>query len=205
MQRGTRRQSGDDPVQRLAARHLRYRRRVNFYPTHAVIWAAHCARLPRMQPESVAVKLVRPPTDEAGAASVVRLPVAPIPLPCPAQFETLEVYLYSRHKGVFVKAILAHPLLQAPDLLPIVSAMDRFEVAPVVRSLIKRYRTVDDLLRVASGVFGCYHNMMVLGVVDDGAWASVNYAWQVVLAAIEMLETVGADVDIPDVPAAAQA
>ena len=46
---------------------------------------------------------------------------------------------------------------------------------------------------------------MLLRVVDDGAWASVNYAWQVVLAAIEMLETVGADVDIPDAPAAAPA
>lgn len=173
-----------DPVSRQIARSLKYRREVALFPTHAAIWAAHCSRLPRITKEDNPIKLVRKP-GEKEAASCVRLPVVPIPIPYPAKFFAIELYVYTLLGGLFIGHLL--PCSEIKYFMPPEAKVGDSFFTKLVNDLANFYNLYD-LCRLARNVYGAYQNMIVLGMVDDGIWEALDFAWQTVRKAMEIVD-----------------
>ena len=170
---------GPNPVARLASYNMRHRRAVAIFPTHGAIWAAHCANLPRLQPppSPVPMQTVRTPAEHGkDAATALQLPVVPIQIPYPDQFFGLQVFIYSRDRHSFVQYMLPFPGMRPYQYTPIQNAM-RASNVEALAELLAKWWDMDRLLRIARNVFGCYHNMEVLGIVDDEAWECLQFAW----------------------------
>ena len=165
-------------------RQMPLKRMVRFYPTNAVIWAAHCARLPRMD----SVPIVREPSATEAAMTACRLPVVPVPVPCPPKFRAVQVYVYTRDPVQLLREIIIFPqTLRKEEYHPLAVAMREHSAEPLVAALA-RYYDVHTILCIACGVWGARSNMEVLGMVERPAWDAVLFAWTVIMQALERRE-----------------
>ncbi|KAL1748280.1 hypothetical protein HDZ31DRAFT_71692 [Schizophyllum fasciatum] len=144
-------------------------RKVQLLPVHAPVLAAHCARLPPFAPAREHLL--------SSVPAALALPVRPVSLPAPAQCALLLGYLYVRDAQG-----LLHALLPAP-LPPVDLAAPAFPVARCARAMARAH-TPAALVGLAGRVHGLWQNACALGVDDDGLWAAMQLAWQVLLGAI---------------------
>ena len=177
---------GTNPVERQR-RQMPFKREVGLFPTNAVIWAAHCARLPRISPSAVPMKLVREPSETQAAATVCKLPVVPLRMPHPPKFYALQVYVYTRSPSMLLKQLFLFPRLDYAEHPPLAAAMNDRTAEPLVAALVKYY-DMPTLLCLARDVMGTRDNMEVLGMVERPAWDAVLFAWDVVMQALERRE-----------------
>ncbi|KAI0634169.1 hypothetical protein C8Q77DRAFT_1056489 [Trametes polyzona] len=161
----------------------RFRRCVDIYPTHAAIWAAYCSRLPPMPSQPTKIKVY---SDPRRRAAVVRLPVVPIAVPYPPMFYFLQWFVYTYRKSTFINALLPCRKFQLPP--------DRLEDPPrevtvplYARALADSY-DLRRLCQMARNVHGMYRNMVALGVVETRMWDALEYTWDTLLSAMELVE-----------------
>ena len=160
---------------------------VALFPTNAAIWAAHCARLPRLVPSPIPMKLVCEATDTQAAAMVCRLPVVPVQVPYPPKFYAVQVYIYTRKPEKFLAQLFIFPDIDEKEHPRIDAALRDRTAEPLVVTLVKHY-DVRTILCIARGVWGAYSNMEALGMVDRPAWDAVLFAWDVIMQALERRE-----------------
>ena len=173
--------TGKNPVERQM--HLKREVYVYFFPTNAVIWAAHCARLPRID----SVPIEPEPSATHAAVTVCRLPTVPVQVPCPPKFRAVQLYVYTRDPVQLLRELIVFPRLKKEEYLPLVVAMSEQSAEPLVVALVKHY-DVCTILCVARGVWGAYGNLEALGMVDRPAWDAVLFAWTVIMQALERRE-----------------
>ena len=144
-------------------------RRVTLYPVHSLVFASHCASLPKF-PSSLPVSL---PEKEIRKVDV---PVWPLCLPSPATYPHLSTYLYSKRSDLFMKSVLPRPP-------PSTFVQDPSQVSSFARELAETF-TVQTLLKHSLMVFGVWQNVCALGVFDDKLWETLDTLWELLLTSI---------------------
>ncbi|TRM66890.1 hypothetical protein BD626DRAFT_484114 [Schizophyllum amplum] len=144
-------------------------RKVQLLPIHASVLAAHCSRLPPF--ENVRENVIQ------SVPAALSLPVRPISLPVPAMFSLLLGYLYVRDVAGLLQALV-------PERLPPMAATDAdFPINEIARRLAHRHPP-SVLIAHVGRVHGLWQDTCALGINDDGLWAAMQLAWQVLLTAV---------------------
>lgn len=164
---------------------FRFLREVCIYPTHGAIWAAYCSRLPTLPQKPSRIKVLVDARPGRPRASCLRLPVVPITVPYPPMFFPIMQFVYTFRKATFVNTLLASE----------VGLSNEHEADPAPEKSIPQHaRALADkcdlkkLCQLAKNVHGAYRNMVALGVVEDRMWDALNYAWDTVITAMELVE-----------------
>lgn len=145
-------------------------RRVTLYPVHSLVFASHCASLPRF-PSPLPVTV--PEGDEIRKVDV---PVWPLCLPSPATYPHLSTYLYNKRTDLFMKSVLPRPPPSTFEQGP-------SQVYAFARELAETF-TVQMLVKHALMVFGVWQNVCALGVFDDNLWETLDTLWELLLTSI---------------------
>ncbi|KAJ7824756.1 hypothetical protein B0H14DRAFT_3110858 [Mycena olivaceomarginata] len=155
------------------------------FPVHAVVLAAHCAKLPRLPPAS-------PPSSRS---SSITLPVLPLALPSPQAFAILHAYMYTHRIDAALGALLPLPpaflasLAAAQDpsaALAAALAQPSTRHALSAHLLAAAGTSLSALMAHAGHVKELWQDMVALGVYDPALWAAVDLAWEVVLGAMNL-------------------
>ena len=155
--------SSEAPTHLLAV-HAKPATRVSLFPVHAIILAAHCARLPPFPPSSS-----RTPAE---AGSKITFPVTPFFIPNPETFPIILHYLYTKRVDRLFSALLPLPLQSGK---------------PSIDELSRTYSstfTVQALLYHAARVHGLWSNVAALGIFDERLSQVIEVAWDVLLKAL---------------------
>jgi hypothetical protein len=144
-------------------------RKVTLYPVHSLVFASHCASLPKF-PSPLPVTL---PVTEVRKVDV---PVWPICLPSPATYPHLSTYLYTKRTDLFMESVLPRPP-------PSTFQKDPSQVPGFARELAETF-TVQTLVKHALMVFGVWQNVCALGVFDDNLWETLDTLWELLLTSI---------------------
>ncbi|KAJ6588557.1 hypothetical protein B0H19DRAFT_1057715 [Mycena capillaripes] len=146
------------------------RRQVTLVPTHSVVLALHCARLPKL----AACPSTPVYTSEDRTQLIV--PVQPLCLPSPTTFSLLSSFLYTKRADHLLKALLPSP---PPPKLD-----DDRTLLPGFAARLAGTYTAQALLLHVNSVHGLWQNVCVLGVYDDELWYQIDLAWEVLLTAM---------------------
>ncbi len=174
-------------MQRQARRGLKFRRAVRLFPTHAAIWAAHCANLPAIAPapRDLPVQLLSPATVARPTRSTIRMPVVPVPVPYPPRFFALALFVTTYSTGLFIGHLL--PCEHIKYILHEGAVAGDTNCCMLVGDLARHYG-MRELCCLARGVYGTYQNMCVLGMVDDRIWEALHLAWNILLKVMETVD-----------------
>ena len=154
--------SSDAPTHLLAL-HAKPATRVSLFPVHAIILAAHCARLPPF-PQSAS----RTPAE---AGSKITLPIMTFSIPNPETFPIILHYLYTKRVDRLSSALLPLPLQDGKSI---------DELSQTYSSTF----TVQALLSHAARVRGLWRNVAALGIFDGKLCDVMEIAWDVLLKAL---------------------
>ncbi|KAJ7814911.1 hypothetical protein B0H14DRAFT_2849224 [Mycena olivaceomarginata] len=154
------------------------------FPVHAVVLAAHCAKLPRL-----------PRLPPSSRSSSITLPVLPLALPSPQAFAILHAYMYTHRIDAALGALLPLPpaflasLAAAQDpavVLAAALAQPSTRHALSVHLLAAAGTSLSALIAHTGHVKELWQDMVALGVYDPALWAAVDLAWEVVLGALNI-------------------
>ena len=73
--------------------------KVTLFPSHQLVFSAHCANLPSLPP----------PSKSSTSEKCRRIPVVPLRLPVPAAFPLLYSYLYTKRADVLLASLTPEP------------------------------------------------------------------------------------------------
>ncbi|KAJ7938787.1 hypothetical protein B0H13DRAFT_2554563 [Mycena leptocephala] len=139
-------------------------------PTHIVVLALHCARLPTFPATSPT------PTYTSENRTELTVPVQPLGLPSTATYQLLSTFLYTKRAGHLLESLLPCP--PPPTLHD-----DRTQILAFALRLAGTYTSQALLLHV-NKVHGLWQNACVLGVFVDALWDTIDLAWEVLLTAM---------------------
>ncbi|KAF7792022.1 hypothetical protein EIP86_003049 [Pleurotus ostreatoroseus] len=166
--------------------HGRGRAKVELYPVHHLVLATQCARLSLPASSSTSVP---EPTPESTHTHT--LPVVPIALPHPDSFPLLHHHLYHHDAPALLAALLppspspssASPSASSSPLSWSLAFAHALADLPSYAALLADTYAPRALLRRLLTAFGVYANACVLGVRDEGLWAVLGVAWEVLALA----------------------
>lgn len=164
-----------DPTTRLS-QNLKYRRAVLIYPVHAIVFAAHCSRLPSI-PESI------PELASIACREMLTLPVIPLRVPRINQFPVVMQYLYSYDwRQLVVNLIPLHPIpdLRETDLLAD-DPQSPFMHIRTMRHATQLFHAVplERFPIIKDRIWGVYQNIVALGISDRRMWQVVCFCYDV--------------------------
>jgi len=140
--------------------------KVDLYPTHSIVLAAHCVNLP-VFPSS------------CSTSTPTSIPVVPLYLPSAETFPVLENYLYTKRIDTLLAALLPIPKTCAEDA-SIRSASDlQSSLANCSPSQLGQ-----SLMRI----MGVWRNASALGVVDKYIYNVLSCAWENVAGALAEMQ-----------------
>ena len=155
----------------IASPHLKTSQpqRTTLYLTHETILVAYCAHLSTL-PSS---RIMEP---NANPTRLI-LPVHSLRIPCPQTYPQLIKYLYTKDTQLLLASILPiKPFSSMPN------PADRLRLSVA----LARAFTSRTLLQYAMMVNGIWRNTCALGIFDDGLWAVMDAAWDIIISALSM-------------------
>ncbi|KAJ7178164.1 hypothetical protein C8R46DRAFT_1329206 [Mycena filopes] len=174
------------------------------FPVHAVVLAAHCAKLPVLPPPS------RSSSSSRGSAHLT-LPILPIALPSQAAFSILHAFMYTHRIDAALGALLPLPPAFLASLAPpppsssshASSNNPHAQITLTLSSPPTLHALSSHLLHTSSHslttlyahsthVKELWHDMVALGVYDPVLWDALDLAWAVVLGAMNLGAASGA-------------
>ncbi|TFK52989.1 hypothetical protein OE88DRAFT_1656745 [Heliocybe sulcata] len=153
------------------------KQKVTLYPVHDIIFASHCAHLPKLRTSK--------PQKEN-----VKLPVVPVCLPSPQTFPILSSYLYTKRVDILLSALLPAPPASLSGPLGLTSVDetipdDFFKAQKIAYAhQVSKTFTARALLQNAMVINGVWRNVCALGVFDDRLWSAMDFAWDACLTAL---------------------
>ena len=159
-------------------------------PTHHIVLAANCAHIPR-------IPISRPQMRSSGKLTV---PVMPLVVPHAEAFAPLHAYLVSHRLDRLMSALLPVP----PSMLSHHGAATRGGApssaagpfahisAPQVATFLAASASGDKmsaLMALTRTVSAIWRNACALGVFDRELWAALDFSWEVILGAMNMVAT----------------
>ncbi|KAJ7448292.1 hypothetical protein B0H11DRAFT_2247880 [Mycena galericulata] len=165
----------------------------SLFPVHAVVLAAHCAKLPRLPPAA--------PPSRSGSA--LTLPVLPLALPSPHAFAILHPWMYTHRLDAALGALLplppppsstgSPPRTPPPPTLRTRTTLLLAALAspPTLHALAAHLcatagANLSALLAHAGHVKELWQDLVALGVYDPALWDALDLAWEVVLGALNL-------------------
>lgn len=143
------------------------------FPFHALILAAHCANLPNLPP-SAPIPVYNP-----NSSITITVPVVPLTLPHTASFGLLHEYLYTKRYDRLISALLPLPY----DALPPIDACADQTRKNLSEALAKEH-SLKELVDLTRQMHGLWSNACKLGISDEGLWALMHTAWDLLIGAI---------------------
>ncbi|KAK7460830.1 hypothetical protein VKT23_008759 [Stygiomarasmius scandens] len=147
---------------------------VKLFPVHAMVFAAHCARLPPFPPSPNTT-----PVSPSSEPRETTVPIRPICLPHPQTFSPLLQYLYTFRPEVLYRTLL--PTLPSSAFTE--DPLNPDNILSLANELGRTF-VVNVLLRHAMLVHGLWTNVCALGVADEGLWEIIDACWEVLLQAL---------------------
>jgi len=154
-------------------------------PTHHIVLAANCAHIPR-------IPISRPHTRSNGMRTV---PVMPLVVPHAEAFAPLHAFLISHRLDRLMGALLPVP----PSMLSMrggaaSSAGGPFAhlSAPQIATFLAASASGDKmsaLMALTRTVSAIWRNACALGIFDRDLWAALDFSWEVILGAMNMVAT----------------
>jgi len=158
------------------------RNKVTLYPSHNVIFAAHCANLPILPSASHGHFPENP-------GSSITVPVVPLCIPAPELFNSLSLYLYTKRLPSLLQTFL--PVLPTVPYDVYVSENETTEEATRQREGILGFArrlaftyTSHVLLYYAMRVNSFWRNVCALGIFESQLWAGMDFAWEILILAL---------------------
>ncbi|KAJ7507054.1 hypothetical protein B0H11DRAFT_2153557 [Mycena galericulata] len=185
----------------------------SLFPVHAVVLAAHCAKLPRLPPAA--------PPSRSGSA--LTLPVLPLALPSPHAFAILHPWMYTHRLDAALGALLplppafldglaaahsssshshsshshshsrssSHASQPQPPTPPQTLLLAALASPPTLHALAAHLcatagANLSALLAHAGHVKELWQDLVALGVYDPALWDALDLAWEVVLGALNL-------------------
>ncbi|GJJ16299.1 hypothetical protein Clacol_010596 [Clathrus columnatus] len=129
----------------------------------------------------------------------VTLPVIPLCIPSPGTFPLLQAYLYTKRTdkllGALIPAIpslsrmMSGPGLGVSHTQPSTSSASAFVASPADLSRQLSAAFLPNILLAATlRTHELWANIIALGIFDDNLWRAVNYAWKVLVGALEVAQ-----------------
>ncbi|KAF7343299.1 Clampless protein 1 [Mycena venus] len=156
------------------------------FPVHAVVLAAHCAKIPR---------LPSPPRTHSASASVT-LPVLPLALPSPQAYSILHAFMYTHRLDAALASLLPMPPAFLESLCSTSQTPASVVAAalntPAVRHTLAAHLCASSggnlsaLMAHAGHVKELWQDMVALGMYDLALWDALDLAWEVVLGAMNL-------------------
>ncbi|KAF9009270.1 hypothetical protein BDZ89DRAFT_533431 [Hymenopellis radicata] len=136
--------------------------RINVFPVHETILRVHCMTL-----------LPFPVVDDIPEDHV---PVVFLSLPHPESYVPISQYLYTHRQDVLFAALC--PGVQAFGHSPFLSSTPQVRLTKdLVVSAAKALRATRPVIESMHYIHGLWHNMVALGIHDDGMWEVVLLAY----------------------------
>ncbi|KDQ56829.1 hypothetical protein JAAARDRAFT_94147, partial [Jaapia argillacea MUCL 33604] len=156
--------------------------RVLLIPTHHVVIAANCTNiiLPPSQlpiPHSVAT------FSKDRYRHLITIPLIPFNIPSPETYRTLQDFLYSHDRELFLRDIYPHTHPLPAKLLGPPHPSHHHAIAKELAKVC----TIHTLAKAILTINGIWRNMWTLGVVDDEMWMVVDTAWESAILAVLIL------------------
>lgn len=155
-------------------------------PTHHIVLAAHCAHIPRLP-------VSRPQARSSGALAV---PVMPLVVPHAEAFAPLHAFLVTHRLDRLTAALLPVPpaMLAATRAGGASAAAGPFAhvSAPQIATFLAASAAGDKmsaLMALTRTVSAIWRNACALGVFDRDLWAALDFSWEVILGAMNMVAT----------------
>ncbi|KAI0265365.1 hypothetical protein BC834DRAFT_825016 [Gloeopeniophorella convolvens] len=152
-------------------------------PTHHIVLAAHCAHIPRL-PVSRA---------QARPGGALALPAMPLVVPQAEAFAPLHAFLVTHRVDRLVGALLPlPPAMLAPARASGSAAAGPLAAvsAPQAAAYLAASASGDKmsaLMALTRHVTGVWRNACALGVFDRDLWAALDWTWEVLLGAMNMV------------------
>ncbi|EIN14565.1 hypothetical protein PUNSTDRAFT_81029 [Punctularia strigosozonata HHB-11173 SS5] len=149
-------------------------KRVDLYPAHHIMLAAHCSNLP---------PIPAPPAQSAPeeAPATITVPFLPICIPSPQTFPLLLTYIYTGREDALYSALLPMPV---PSYPPTATTEEQARIDQEFSALLARSFPAAKLLEWAMRVNGLWRNTCTLGVDLDDLWTAIDLCWVLLLDAI---------------------
>ncbi|KAF8495487.1 hypothetical protein F5888DRAFT_1794883 [Russula emetica] len=154
-------------------------------PTHHIVLAANCSHIPR-------IPISRPQIRSSGKVTV---PVMPLVVPHAEAFAPLHAFLVSHRLDRLMSALLPVP----PSMLSMrggatSSAGGPFAhiSAPQIATFLAASASGDKmsaLMALTRTVSAIWRNACGLGIFDRDLWAALDFSWEVILGAMNMVAT----------------
>ncbi|KAH9077530.1 hypothetical protein EDB83DRAFT_2504056 [Lactarius deliciosus] len=145
-------------------------------PTHHIVLAAHCAHIPRLP-------VSRPQTRSSGAFAV---PVMPLVVPHAEAFAPLHAFLVAHR----LDRLMAN-LLPVPPAMLAASRTGGASAAagPFAHVSAPQVAYMSALMALTRTVSAIWRNACALGIFDRDLWAALDFSWEVILGAMNMVAT----------------
>jgi hypothetical protein len=150
-----------DPPSHIIAACSKRRDYVALFPVHAIVFSAYCANVPALP--------VSRPTTPVKPGEAITVPVFAFDLPAPIFFPTLLTYLYTKRID-----------LLRNELLPTHGASSTAELMQAYVSMSRK-----ELILAASKVKLLWANTCVLGIYDEPLFQVMEFAWDILVRAME--------------------
>ncbi|KAH9983388.1 hypothetical protein BJV74DRAFT_850622 [Russula compacta] len=154
-------------------------------PTHHIVLAANCAHIPR-------IPLSRPQMRSNGMLAV---PVMPLVVPHAEAFAPLHTFLVARRLDRLMSALLPVP----PSMLSGARAGTSAAAGPFAHISAPQVATflaasasgdkMSALMALTRTVSAIWRNACALGIFDRDLWAALDFSWEVILGAMNMVAT----------------
>ncbi|KAF7329085.1 hypothetical protein MKEN_00169000 [Mycena kentingensis (nom. inval.)] len=150
------------------------------FPIHAAVLAAECAKLPPL-----------PPSAPAPVNGMLHLPVLPLALPSAPGFSILLGYLYHHNPGMVLNTVLplSHEFIQQ---MQSVKALRATINSPTERHYMAQHLgrvtgwSMQTLMKHMGHIKELWQDMVALGIDEDGIWETVEFGYEIVLAALNL-------------------
>ncbi|KAK7442023.1 hypothetical protein VKT23_016300 [Stygiomarasmius scandens] len=152
-------------------------------PVHSLVLAAHCARLP-----------ILPKSSPYESSSRVQIPVIPVSLPSPHAFPIIRKFLYTHSLESVLKSLIPVPSnLQSLSRETVRATMASHSTLHQLAKYLceASHYNMQTLTTHAAHVKDFWQDIVSLGIHDMALWDTLDLAWEIVLAALNICATRG--------------
>jgi len=156
-------------------------------PTHHTILAINCAHLPRLP-------LSRPQPRSTGTAA---LPVIPLTVPSAEAFAPLHSFLVVHRLDEFLYTLLS--IIPSQTFAAVRAGSSNSAANPLAHLSPAQFATylaasakgdkMSALMGLTRNVMNVWRNACALGIFDRDLWAALDFAWEAILGAMNLVAT----------------
>ncbi|KAF8909205.1 hypothetical protein CPB85DRAFT_1435784 [Mucidula mucida] len=162
---------GEFPATHALAMFSPAHERINVFPVHETMLRVHCNSLP--------------PFPAVNDIPEDHVPVIYLSLPHPESYVPMSRYLYTHRQDVLFSALC--PGVQAFECTPFLSSTPQVRLnRDLVVSAAKILLATRPVLASMQYIYGLWHNMVALGIHDDGMWDVVLLAYSLYAVALSL-------------------